>query len=76
MTNESKAIECMSSLDFTLCCYENGMFGNNLIQWTSTSPREIGAIDISMLDLEICKEELHEDTEISESSNHYVNSKL
>ena len=76
MANESKALECIGSLKFALCCYENTMFGDDVIKWMPMSPDGKDTIDVSMLDSEIYKEELCKDTEISESSNYYVNSKL
>ena len=75
-SNESKAMECIKSLDFVLCCYDDGMFGDAESKWIAASPDEMGTIGTNKLDIEICKNDLYEDTEITENSNHYVNSKL
>ena len=75
ITNESKAMKCIRLLDFVLCCYENGMFGDKIYEWIEASPDGIGAIDTNALSLEISRDNLYKDIEISKNSNQFVNSK-
>ena len=66
----------MRSLDFVIYCYEDRMFRDKSTEQIEASLDKIRVIDTIILELEISKDKINEDTEFSKNSNHYVNSKF
>ena len=67
--NESKAIECIRSLEFVVCCYENRMFGDKSTNWIGVSLDGIGALYNKILGIDISKDDIYEDTKIMHDSD-------
>ena len=74
--NQSKAMECIRSLEFVVCCYECRMFGDKSTEWIGASPDGIGVLNLNYLDLNDFKEDLYEGTDLNENSNQHVNSEF